>query len=459
MLIKNKMFLMVLFNTLMIAFTGLILVPVEMNVIYILAGVALVSLGGSYIIVSKLISEPIHVVQQGIEEFFMYLNRERSDIEPMPSYNNEFKELIELINKNQKLLRDDLQQDLGVMGEVLSFSDSMRDGNFDTRIYLKSKNPFINYYINSLNNLGEILLQNAKNILQVMEDYSNGNYTSRVDTDGLHKYLFRLSTCVNNVGDSTTKMLIHNKNDGHSLGETSKILLENVGKLNNSSNSAAAQLEETAASLEEMTANITANVNNVIQMSHYAKDLTEVAQNGQQLASKTTQSMDEIDTQVTSIAEAIVVIDQIAFQTNILSLNAAVEAATAGEAGKGFAVVAQEVRNLATRSADAANEIKSIVEQATLKTSEGKKISLDMIKGYTVLSEDINKTMSIITQVKESVSENKTALDQINDAITSLDQQTQQNAQVATQTNDIAVQTDEIAKEIIKSVSNKKFIE
>ncbi|RXI27686.1 methyl-accepting chemotaxis protein, partial [Arcobacter defluvii] len=84
------------------------------------------------------------------------------------------------------------------------------------------------------------------------------------------------------------------------------------------------------------------------------------------------QSMDEINNQVNLINEAITVIDQIAFQTNILSLNAAVEAATAGEAGKGFAVVAAEVRNLASRSAEAAKEIKAIVENATSKADQGK---------------------------------------------------------------------------------------
>jgi methyl-accepting chemotaxis protein len=97
------------------------------------------------------------------------------------------------------------------------------------------------------------------------------------------------------------------------------------------------------------------------------------------LANKTTQAMEEINVQVNSINDAISIIDQIAFQTNILSLNAAVEAATAGEAGKGFAVVAAEVRNLANRSAEAAKEIKTIVENATIKANNGKNIANTMI--------------------------------------------------------------------------------
>merc|ERR1711879_874723 len=129
---------------------------------------------------------------------------------------------------------------------------------------------------------------------------------------------------------------------------------------------------------------------------------------------------DDIDTQVHSINEAITVIDQIAFQTNILSLNAAVEAATAGEAGKGFAVVAQEVRNLAARSAEAAKEIKELVENASKEQQAG--------------------------------------IIQINDAINNLDQQTQENASIANQTHQVAVQTDEIAKLVDTNANEKEFI-
>ena len=110
-------------------------------------------------------------------------------------------------------------------------------------------------------------------------------------------------------------------------------------------------------------------------MAQYAQNVTKIKDIGKELAYKTASSMEEINTQVHAINEAISVIDQIAFQTNILSLNAAVEAATAGEAGKGFAVVAAEVRNLASRSAEAANEIKTIVLNATTKAKEGKEIT------------------------------------------------------------------------------------
>ena len=157
------------------------------------------------------------------------------------------------------------------------------------------------------------------------------------------------------------------------------------------------------------------------------------------------------------VNDAISVIDQIAFQTNILSLNAAVEAATAGEAGKGFAVVAQEVRNLASRSAEAAKEIKNIVETATLKANQGKQIAGNMIDGYKQLNENIVHTTNLIADIQNASKEQLLGIEQINDAVNQLDQQTQENASIATQTQDVAKITDEIAKLVIKSVDNKEF--
>jgi methyl-accepting chemotaxis protein len=231
-----------------------------------------------------------------------------------------------------------------------------------------------------------------------------------------------------------------------------------VDKLSISSNEAAASIEQTAAALEEITSNMSNNSLNVMKMVQYANELTTSANLGQDLATQTTNAMESINVQVSTINEAITVIDQIAFQTNILSLNAAVEAATAGEAGKGFAVVAQEVRNLATRSAEAANEIKSIVENATAKASDGKKIANEMINGYTGLTSNISNTMDLIKNVESGIKEQQTGIEQINNAINSLDKQTQENANVASYTQNIANKTQEIAKEILEDVNNKNFL-
>jgi methyl-accepting chemotaxis protein len=253
-------------------------------------------------------------------------------------------------------------------------------------------------------------------------------------------------------------MLVENKLNGLKLSENSNVLLTNVDKLNVSSNEAAASLEQTAASLEQITSNIRSNTENIAKMSTYSNSVTYSAKEGEKLANETTLAMDEINIQVNSINEAIAVIDQIAFQTNILSLNAAVEAATAGEAGRGFAVVAQEVRNLANRSAEAAREIKNIVENATKKANDGKEIAGYMIEGYKELNKNILNTINLISDIEMSSKEQLTGIEQINCAVTQLDQQTQQNAVIASQTHEVAITTDTIAKIILTNVDSKEFL-
>ncbi|NQY93172.1 MAG: methyl-accepting chemotaxis protein, partial [Campylobacteraceae bacterium] len=267
----------------------------------------------------------------------------------------------------------------------------------------------------------------------------------------------KTSIGLNDLAITINEMLYNNKKIGLTLQVSSQSLLDNVDTLNNVSVTTAASLEETAAALEEITATIVNNTDNVMQMSSYAQELSTSANEGKSLAVKTSVAMNEINEQVREINDAISVIDQIAFQTNILSLNAAVEAATAGEAGKGFAVVAQEVRNLASRSAQAASEIKGLVEKATLKANEGKNISNSMIEGYEGLTSNVSKNTEIIKEIVNTTKEQQAGIEQINDAITLLDQQTQNNAIVASKAKEIANETFEVAIKIVEESNEKNF--
>jgi methyl-accepting chemotaxis protein len=222
-------------------------------------------------------------------------------------------------------------------------------------------------------------------------------------------------------------------------------------------NEQAASLEQTAAALEEITSITRSNAENASKMASLGQTVRKSVTTGQDLASKTASSMDEINDKVAAINEAITVIDQIAFQTNILSLNAAVEAATAGEAGKGFAVVAQEVRNLASRSAEAAKEIKNLVEDATQKANDGKVISSNMINGYDELNKHISETIHIIEDVSSASKEQMTGIEQINDAMNMLDRVTQENASEANNVKNISDEVSQMANELVADAQNKQF--
>ncbi len=369
----------------------------------------------------------------------------------------ESKKMSLLINKHIDKTRLLLESDNAFLHEVSKVVDEVNKGILTKRLDSKVESDNLEKLRLNMNNmlehLNEVVGKDTNKILDILENFSKLDFTNSIKDDNN-----KIPIALNNVTKLINDMLVENKSNGLTLENSSNILMSNVQKLSTSSTQAAASLEETAAALEEITSNITNDNRKIVEMSNYANDLTLSSVDGQKLASQTTVSMDNINNEVNAITEAISIIDQIAFQTNILSLNAAVEAATAGEAGRGFAVVAAEVRNLANRSADAAKEIKILVENAKLKANDGKNIADKMILGYNNLNENISKTLNLIKDIESSSKEQLLGIEQINSAINQLDQQTQQNANVAIQTQQIANNTQIIANLIVKNANDKNFI-
>ncbi|WP_323665250.1 methyl-accepting chemotaxis protein [Aliarcobacter butzleri] len=411
------------------------------------------------LLISSMLVNALTVFKDGLFSFFAYLNRESTKVELINlDSKDEFGEMAKVVNHNIERTQKGIEEDRKLIDEAISVLGEFEQGDLSQRLNISVNNPALTQLKEVLNKMASNLENNIAGVLKVLEQYSNYNYLNKIDQKGLKEHLLKLSNGVNTLGDSITQMLVENKTNGLTLDKSSNVLLANVDKLNLSSNEAAASLEETAAALEEVTSNVRNNTQNIAQMAKLSNEVTASASQGEKLANETTVAMDEINNQVNLINEAIGVIDNIAFQTNILSLNAAVEAAIAGEAGKGFAVVAGEVRNLASRSAEAAKEIKTIVENATSKANQGKSIATNMIEGYKELNQNISQTISLISDIQNASKEQLLGIEQINDAVTQLDRQTQQNANVAMQTHTISTMTDQIAKLIVSSADEKEFI-
>ncbi|MFY9080803.1 methyl-accepting chemotaxis protein, partial [Aliarcobacter butzleri] len=355
---------------------------------------------------SKQINNSLMNFKEGLLKFFGYLNKESSKVELISlNSNDEFGEMAKVVNQNIERTQKVIEEDVALIEDAKVVMSRVNNGWYGQFIEKSTSNASLEEFKNNVNKM----IDNTKNrfvhVNEVLTSYSKNNFVPALKMEANDERGGVFETLVNGINtlqQTLTQMLVENKTNGLTLDKSSNVLLSNVDKLNLSSNEAAASLEETAAALEEVTSNVRNNTQNIAQMAKLSSEVTASASQGEKLANETTVAMDEINNQVNLINEAIGVIDNIAFQTNILSLNAAVEAATAGEAGKGFAVVAGEVRNLASRSAEAAREIKTIVENATSKANQGKSIATNMIEGYKELNQNISQTISLISDIQNA---------------------------------------------------------
>ncbi len=326
----------------------------------------------------------------------------------------------------------DRTNEIAIEEEIQEIVEASLAGDLSQRINLTDKVEFLERLSKGVNELVSVSENAIKDSVKVLEAVSQGNLANTIETDYQGSF-----GELKNYTNSTIKKLIDvmgeiTTSSSAILSGSQEMAQGNVN-LSQRTEEQASSLQETAAAMEKMTATVQQNAANTDNANQLANSARQQSQKGSATVKEAVTAMDEITTSSRKIADIIGVIDEIAFQTNLLALNAAVEAARAGEQGRGFAVVATEVRNLAGRSADAAKEIKNLIDDSVIKVDEGSKLVDQSGKMLNEISESVTSVSDLIAEITEASKKQSEGIGQVNKAIGQMDGMTQQNASLVQQ--------------------------
>ena len=304
--------------------------------------------------------------------------------------------------------------------------------------------------------LRHMLLKPLSSSIAQLEHVAAGDLTHALNAPASQE-INRLNAAIEIMRQSLMESVLRVRDASAQIDTGSRELTAGNNHLAQRTESTATSLEQTAASMEEITATVRQNADNADQAHQLAQTVSDTADRGSEMVCYVIEKMRDIAGSSDRIADILSVIDGIAFQTNILALNASVEAARAGEQGRGFAVVAGEVRNLASRSADAAKEIRLLISDSQSHVNEGSELAQQAGETMDEIANEVMRMTKLMREIASASQEQSRGIEQVNIAVSQMDETAQQNAALVQQSSAATRSLEEQSRELIEAMSSFKL--
>ncbi len=341
---------------------------------------------------------------------------------------------------------------LAINTEIKRLAAAAAAGDFSARGNAEHLKYDFRPMVQDLNAMMQFSDRNLSKLSALLQSIAAGDLTARMEGE-FHGVFAQMRDDANTTADQLTDIVSRIQTAAISINAASSEIATGNDDLSQRTEQQAASLEETAASMEELTSTVKQNAENARQANQLAIGAASVASQGGAVVDQVVQTMNGIETSSKKIADIISVIDGIAFQTNILALHAAVEAARAGEQGRGFAVVASEVRTLAQRSANAAKEIKDLIDDSVGRVAEGSALVDQAGKTMQEIVASVQRVTDIMSEISAASQEQSAGIEQVNQTVTQMDEATQQNAALVEEATAAARSMEEQAGALTNTVA------